>query len=170
MPWLKDQVFKASNQGLRLFASTFSCLIRISAAVDSRVASIFACSMETAAAKLSFNLMMTQPGSRSSNTITLCEANHNDLRLLTNDKQAFEQIKNWYIKMTDRKVIYKRSPSRFVQFHCILEGARKQSTFGKADYVPLWHIPITDKLLQMEYKLIAERVSNSFHSLMFAPM
>lgn len=121
---------------------------------------------------------MAQP--KAAHTITISQAN-DDLQVLTNDKEAFEEIMEWYMDTARREVIPLKAPSKFVRFHGILEGAEKDSIFGKVDGLSLWHIPITDHLLKMEYKLIAttalrsdvdefEKKSGTFHTLVFAKM
>ena len=76
--------------------------------------------------------------------------NYNDLVISTNDKSVFYEIMNWYQTTTTRQSKEKKPKTKFVQYHGILEGARKSSVFG--DF--FWVIPIVDKFLDIGCSVI----------------
>lgn len=90
-------------------------------------------------------------------SITISKEKKNDLRILTNNKKLFEQITEWYTDATNEEAVRGKSSSEseiYSEYNAILKGAQKKSVFGKVGGVSVWHIPIMDKLLEMQCKLI----------------
>ena len=78
-------------------------------------------------------------------SVLIYTTNLNDLAISTNSKSIYYEIMQWYQSKTQREFKEKKPKNKFVQYHGILEGARKPHVFGDL----MWIVTIIDKFLEI---------------------